>query len=812
MASQYLARLGIVLGVDSGELVTGIDKAKKEFKQFSNQVEKDTKAALREVSALKDATEDYGRALTKVEQIEREISKGRFMFASQNVKDMLRAEAKAYDEKAASMKKMNGALSEQQKLAVTYQVTDFFTQIASGQNAMIAFIQQGGQLKDTMGGVGAALRAVASVFTPLRIAVGGAITYMAGLAYAMYQAQVDVDNFNKSIALTGNYASLTVEKFRDLSREMASASNTSIKDAKDALTGLVDSGKFTSQSIDAAQRAVLTYARVAGVSGAEASKALAGALSGSASEAKSLNDKMNFLTLEQYKNIEALNAAGKRQEAAREVAIALTTKLEQQAVSVGALQQKWKDLTKTVSDWWEKTKEALAGPTIEQNIDALAKQIEDLEKRMSKDTWFNRMFGAGNEKNLAAMKQQREALLEIIRLRNKSAAANDVGDSKPEIDDYASAGGIAKAKQIALAISKARAEITYQRAIASANEIQKLELESQKEISEKRAEYANRSEEEKRAFAKELEENLAADILAINIKTQEKIRQVRVKNMVAQYQEEQRAFEESEAAKTAEAEKTNQARKTLGLKYYEEERNLMLEAKRINMEKDMVGASSKELQIAQSRLALEKELRDIRENTNIDDTDKQTFEANAKRNQELRESNYQLAESLKYVQNTYDVMWSNMSTAIENFVRTGKLSIKDFTRSVIQDMLIMEMKLQAMRLIRGLIGSFLSPGTSLSQFEYAKISGYADGGSPPVGRPSIVGERGPELFIPRTAGTIVPNNRLSDVMGGTTNVTNNYINAIDAKSFEQRLLESSSTIWAANTYANKSLASNGRRA
>ena len=152
--------------------------------------------------------------------------------------------------------------------------------------------------------------------------------------------------------------------------------------------------------------------------------------------------------------------------------------------------------------------------------------------------------------------------------------------------------------------------------------------------------------------------------------------------MVAQYQEEQRAFEESEAAKTAEAEKTNQARKTLGLKYYEEERNLMLEAKRINMEKNMVGASSKELQIAQSRLALEKELRDIRENTNIDDTDKQTFEANAKRNQELRESNYQLAESLKYVQNTYDVVWNNMSTAIENFVRTGKLSIKDSTRSV----------------------------------------------------------------------------------------------------------------------------------
>jgi len=45
-------------------------------------------------------------------------------------------------------------------------------------------------------------------------------------------------------------------------------------------------------------------------------------------------------------------------------------------------------------------------------------------------------------------------------------------------------------------------------------------------------------------------------------------------------------------------------------------------------------------------------------------------------------------------------------------------------------------------------------------------------------------------------------------MGSTTNFTNNYINAIDAKSFEERLLSSSNAIWAANQYANKNLATN----
>ena len=49
------------------------------------------------------------------------------------------------------------------------------------------------------------------------------------------------------------------------------------------------------------------------------------------------------------------------------------------------------------------------------------------------------------------------------------------------------------------------------------------------------------------------------------------------------------------------------------------------------------------------------------------------------------------------------------------------------------------------------------------------ILGFANGGRPPVGRASIVGERGPELFVPDRAGTIVPNN----AMGGSTNIVVN---------------------------------------
>ena len=64
---------------------------------------------------------------------------------------------------------------------------------------------------------------------------------------------------------------------------------------------------------------------------------------------------------------------------------------------------------------------------------------------------------------------------------------------------------------------------------------------------------------------------------------------------------------------------------------------------------------------------------------------------------------------------------------------------------------------------------FDSPGVNSALDNPFVLPKFADGGRPPVGRASIVGERGPELFVPDRAGTIVPNN----AMGGSTNIVIN---------------------------------------
>jgi tape measure domain-containing protein len=59
-----------------------------------------------------------------------------------------------------------------------------------------------------------------------------------------------------------------------------------------------------------------------------------------------------------------------------------------------------------------------------------------------------------------------------------------------------------------------------------------------------------------------------------------------------------------------------------------------------------------------------------------------------------------------------------------------------------------------------------------------KLFSFADGGIPPVGRPSLVGERGPELFVPRTTGTIIPAGPTANIREVMANGNNNYDNTV----------------------------------
>jgi len=800
MASQNIARLGVVLGLDTAEFTASIDKAIAENVKLKNAIRRETDAAAKEIVALKYATDDYGKVVSRVTMVEREMAAGRFKNATTDVKKQLLEQAAAYDKIANAAKNATNAqfkMNEQQKIQLTYQTTDLVTQIASGQSPFIAILQQGGQLKDVMGGVGNALKAVGSLFTPTTVGFGVLAIAIGATAKAAYDAATELEQLNDALTLTGNYSKVTEESFQKLASTLSGNTKASLGSTKEALMAVISSGQFTGESINAVTQAIITYSQIAGVSATEAAQKLKGGLSGTAEGAKSLNKEMNFLTLEQYKQIEALEKANKKQEAAQVVAVALNTKLEQQRRELGLLEGAWKSVTTAMSNYWDQFKQFLTGPNQSQTLEALDKQITDIKQKLSgtaedEDTAYAR----GWRKVLASLQASKDNLQEIQRLQGRSASSKDVGDAKSKIDEYDKYKGMLKSK--ALEVAKAESDARFAVAREGLNEIQILEIEAAKKLEDARREMAEKNQQEDgRATAQNLEiyKNKAIVIAA---EAAEKIRQIRTKTNLAEYEEAVRTEKEISDAVVAE----DNRRAAMRTDAQGTTRSLEIDKERLELKYRLVYATEKEQKLAMISLEYARKRKEIEGSPEVDFLTKQLD-----RQEALEKLNVTIQESMQKTQQIFDTVWGNMGSAIDNFVKTGKFNMKDFARSVIQDLIAIQMKAAAMKFLGAAFGAFTGGGFGTGNaFGNQDLGGFlAEGGPANANTPYVVGERGPELFIPRSSGTVIPNNQISNI-GSTTNVTNNYINAIDTKSFEDRLLGSSNAIWAANAYANKNLA------
>jgi hypothetical protein len=166
----------------------------------------------------------------------------------------------------------------------------------------------------------------------------------------------------------------------------------------------------------------------------------------------------------------------------------------------------------------------------------------------------------------------------------------------------------------------------------------------------------------------------------------------------------------------------------------------------------------------------------------------------------------------------------NMNKAIDDFVEKGKFSFSNFAQSVIKDIIKIQLRMQAAQLMSSAFGfgaSFFDGGGTgfgtATMSESAVLAGrtftpLAAGGLAEGGLPHLVGENGPELFIPQRSGTIVPNQRMNSQVGenggGGLTVNGTYIqnmSAIDTQSATQFLAKNKNAVWSANQSASRGM-------
>jgi lambda family phage tail tape measure protein len=263
--------------------------------------------------------------------------------------------------------------------------------------------------------------------------------------------------------------------------------------------------------------------------------------------------------------------------------------------------------------------------------------------------------------------------------------------------------------------------------------------------------------------------------------------------------------------------------------------NSQVATERLDVERQMVGLSDTQVQLALEYFDLQKKILDMQ---------KQGFDERYISNFANAEMNRIKAQELnERAQNTFQAGWdkaynnfiersqdsaaigaelfnnmtNSMTSALDRFVETGKLSFGNLIGSMIKDLLRFSMQSQMSGLFGlfgggggGGIGGLFSSSTDFNNGAGLLGGFFADGGEPPVGVPSIVGERGAELFVPRTAGTIIPNSSLSSMMGGQPQTVYNgtviqNMSAIDTQSGVQFLAKNKNAIFAANQSAQRGL-------
>ena len=126
----------------------------------------------------------------------------------------------------------------------------------------------------------------------------------------------------------------------------------------------------------------------------------------------------------------------------------------------------------------------------------------------------------------------------------------------------------------------------------------------------------------------------------------------------------------------------------------------------------------------------------------------------------------ELAEATKGIKSNFELIGQSIASGVSDNLTAaiqGTKTLGEAAKSILSDLSSTLIKLGVNTILGG-----IAPGIFGG---LPKLFGFANGGRPPVGKPSIVGEKGPELFVPRRSGTIIPNDKLGG--GGSTNINVN---------------------------------------
>ncbi|MGY0149241.1 phage tail tape measure protein [Edwardsiella tarda] len=457
---SQISQLEVRLDADTAQFQEGLARARAELGligQASREAAQQTQSAFDSLSRaeqialnrLKSAIDPTTRALTQLERQQRQLQA---QFAAGN---LTQAEYARYMQvldrnlqgvisrerllKTASTG-CTEALQRQQKMVqrlnishgqyqmalrlLPMQMTDVVTQLASGQNPLLILIQQGGQVRDSFGGIRNIFIALSQVISPLSLLLVGLAGAGGAWAYALYQADQEQRQFQRGLILTGHYAGLTTSQLQRLAQSLAGDGVTRHGMA-DSLAQVVSSGAFSDVQVARVARAAAQMEQAVGQSVEETISQFTRLQQEPLSAVQALDEALHFLSAATLQQIATLEEQGRRSDAARLAIDAYASALNERAHAIrddlGYLEAAWHAVSDTAAAAWESMLNLGREQTLEARIAALAQQIQAGGRQ------FGAVFVPANQQDHAQLARLREE-----KYQRDVAAARDKAERQEQ--------------------------------------------------------------------------------------------------------------------------------------------------------------------------------------------------------------------------------------------------------------------------------------------------------------------------------------------------------------------------------------------
>ncbi|WP_053293929.1 phage tail tape measure protein [Escherichia coli] len=268
------------------------------------------------------------------------------------------------------------------------QFTDIATQLAGGQNPWLILLQQGGQVKDSFGGMIPMFRGLAGAISLPMVGVTSLAVATGALAYAWYQGDSTLSAFNKTLVLSGNQSGLTAERMLTLSRA-GQAAGLTFNQAGESLAALVSAGVRGGEQFDAINQSVARFASASGVEVDKVAEAFGKLTTDPTSGLTAMARQFRNVTAEQIAYVAQLQRSGDEAGALQAANDIATKGFDEQTrrlkENMGTLET-WADKTgKAFKSMWDAILD-IGRP--ESSVDMLASAQKAFDEADKKWQWY----------------------------------------------------------------------------------------------------------------------------------------------------------------------------------------------------------------------------------------------------------------------------------------------------------------------------------------------------------------------------------------------------------------------------------------